>query len=272
MKKIIYSDLDGTLFSLIDGQVFISDENIKAINNWINDGHLFGVATGRNIGGIKHYFNDIDVDFNLPFVLTNGTLVYDMKNNHILYKDILNKMVLEEAISFYKTHRNYVRIAISYPHEEFILVDKDSRPLINVPFFNQTITFEELDFSQVLKILFIIDEIHMEEYTQLINQFDSKEYFDIFQSGINFLEVVNRGANKKRAIDVVLKQLRLESSSLYTIGDFNNDYEMIRESNLGFATSNAVKEIKEVADYIVTDYNNHAISEMIKILNKLLID
>lgn len=269
MKKIIYSDLDGTLFSLNDNEVYISKENTKAINTWVKSGNLFGIATGRNIGGIKHYFKDLNVSYNLPFVLTNGTLVYDFKTDEILYQDTLKREILEEALSFYRTHRMFVRIAISYPDEEYIFVDNKSRPFINVPYFTKTITIDELEFDKVLKILFIIDESHMEEYKELISKFDNSNKFDLFQSGINFLEVVNKGANKKRAIDAALKALNLDKLSLYTIGDYNNDYEMIKEANLGFATGNAVSEIKEIADYIVSDHNNHAIREMIDILNRI---
>lgn len=124
----------------------------------------------------------------------------------------------------------------------------------------------KIDFNDILKILFIVDINYVSEYMNLVLEFETKNLFDSFLSQPTFLDTVAKGANKKTAIDIAIKNLAFNNYHLSTIGDFNNDFEMIRDSDLGFATDNAVNEIKEIAKYVVSNNNEHAIMEMILIL------
>ena len=74
--KCVISDFDGTLFC--DDL----NENLNSINNFVNDGNIFIIATGRTYESIKNEVNK----YNIPcsyLICSDGSCIYDKENNLI---------------------------------------------------------------------------------------------------------------------------------------------------------------------------------------------
>ena len=56
---IIYTDVDGTAATHINYQGMVSDANLQAIEEFIKEGGMFGVASGRNHPSIDQIFQNI---------------------------------------------------------------------------------------------------------------------------------------------------------------------------------------------------------------------
>jgi hydroxymethylpyrimidine pyrophosphatase-like HAD family hydrolase len=89
---MIYSDMDGTLLSSWEKGPIISEKNTHAIHQFIENGGLFSIATGRNMKNGPTYFNNYILE--LPMVLVNGALIYDQKHQTIMRKVALNPSFL----------------------------------------------------------------------------------------------------------------------------------------------------------------------------------
>ena len=84
--KVIVSDFDETLF--VNNKICC----LEKINNFVDDGNIFIIATGRNINNLK---KDLD-QFNLKcnyYICNDGALIYDQLFNVIYRKDIDNSLV-----------------------------------------------------------------------------------------------------------------------------------------------------------------------------------
>ena len=49
-----------------------------------------------------------------------------------------------------------------------------------------------------------------------------------------------------------------------SIGDNQNDYEMIKKSGIGVAMKNSMDNVLEIADYITDDNNNNGVAKAIE--------
>ena len=66
-----------------------------------------------------------------------------------------------------------------------------------------------------------------------------------------------------------LKELT-NSKLLICVGDFENDIEMIKAADIGYAVENAVDSVKQIADRITVSNTESAIAEIIKITEREL--
>ncbi len=60
---------------------------------------------------------------------------------------------------------------------------------------------------------------------------------------------------------------RVTPAELVTFGDNENDLALVKMANVGVAVSNAVDEVKEVADFITVDNNSSAVAAVIYALD-----
>ena len=61
--------------------------------------------------------------------------------------------------------------------------------------------------------------------------------------------------------------MNVNRSNTIGIGDNENDLALVKMANVGVAVSNAVDEVKEVADFITVDNNSSAVAAVIYALD-----
>ena len=82
MYKLIAIDLDGTL---LNSYGTISEKNKEAIKKAQNMGSEVVVSSGRTIQSAKSFANEVGA--NNYLICGNGSMLYDVQNQQILYKE-----------------------------------------------------------------------------------------------------------------------------------------------------------------------------------------
>lgn len=98
MKKILFSDIDGTL---VNGDRPISSKDQEAIKKLREKGHYFSFCTGRNIQETKIITPYFEYDY---LVLNNGAMIVDQQDQVLYRKQIKNeiaKEILNESMQKY---------------------------------------------------------------------------------------------------------------------------------------------------------------------------
>ena len=72
----------------------------------------------------------------------------------------------------------------------------------------------------------------------------------IVKSTPYFLEFSNKEASKYCAVKFLQKYWDLKDEEILTIGDQNNDIELLRAGGIKVAMGNATDELKKCADYV----------------------
>lgn len=266
-KQVIYSDLDGTLLNYENRKSFIGNKNVDAINKWIGKNNFFSIATGRNIGSVSRFFEDnhITIPYNLPMVLSNGTVVYDYQNKKIIYQEIFNKQYILESIEYVEKNDNALLVLLT-PDKHYILEPKKETNL-KLPNFNYTLVKkDEIKYDEITKISFIVSMANQEKLLKDLTLFKSFDQVELIPSSPTYIELVNKGTSKFEGIKKALQYANINDYNIYTIGDYLNDYDMIKRADLGFAPENAHEDVKSVADHKVSHHNNGAVAEMIMML------
>ncbi len=78
------------------------------------------------------------------------------------------------------------------------------------------------------------------------------------------------GVSKWNGIEILAKRLGIQHKDIITVGNYYNDIDMLQHAAVGIAVANSLEPVKEEADYVTQNDNNHdAVAEIIyKMLNK----
>ena len=291
MYKLMAIDLDGTLLSST-GEV--SEGTRIALQNAKDQGTEVVLASGRPISSTRTLALELGVDNYL--VSGNGSVVYDVQNDEILYDKFLTKeqvlkivKICEENSFYYNIYTEEEVIARSlnynvlFYHKENMKKVEDKRTHINIVenveryieesqyehFLKITVCDEsKLIFDRIMKRLKEIDNIDILE-VEYMSRKKFKEGTDNIDIQYYYTEVTNKNVNKWGAIQFLMDKLNIQREEVVAIGDNLNDKEMIENAGLGVVMGNSNPKMKEIANVIVADNDSegvmHAINQYVLI-------
>lgn len=271
MKKILFTDLDGTL---LNDDKLVSEENHAAIQRLLDAGHYLVVSTGRPV---KSGFKVVQrLGLTMPgcyMIAYNGGTIFDCSEQKILTE----KTFPIEYVQYLFEEANKCGIHIqTYGEDDKVLTTKDSPELQYYLKGNRN----ALDYEISESVCKLLDKephkvllIHMEEEKLLKfreeHQDWAEEKCESTFSSRQLLEYLPKGVNKGSGVCMLCEMLGVEIENAYAAGDERNDISMIEAAGVGVAMKNAVDEAKAVADYVTENDNNH--DGIAEVIDKLIL-
>ena len=210
--KIIASDFDKTLF--VDDKDTVI-KNVNSINDFVKDGNIFILVTGRIYSDIKLLLDEYNIKYNY-LICEDGTKIFNNLDYSI--KDYLlpRKKVekIEEILNKYE---------LEYYLDDGYNTTENKDDCIKI---NSKITDREL-FKKVLKEI----KDNVEVYAYL-----SK----------SFLNITDSSTSKAIALEYLMAYEDLNENDLYVIGDDVNDVEMIKRYR-GYVMSDHSEELDNIS-------------------------
>lgn len=78
------------------------------------------------------------------------------------------------------------------------------------------------------------------------------------------IDIMPRGATKWNGICALADMLGIAREDIITVGNYYNDMDMLQEAPTGIAVANALDPVKDIADFVTRQDNNHdAVAEII---------
>ncbi len=285
MYKLIAIDIDGTL---INSYGEITNENKNAVKKANEAGINVILASGRNYATIQSFSNDLNL--NKYAICGNGSSIYDIKNNKVIYEKTLSKEKVLDIIKICEENSIYYNIytessiltqklnynTLVYYNENLKKQDGKKTYINIIENLYKYVKESEIDkylkiticddsqviFKNILKTLKNIkgiDVLDVEHMSRKIIKTGSTEikveYF--------YTEVTAENTDKWNAIKFLAKELGIENKEVLTIGDNINDKTMIENAGLGIAMGNSNPSIKEVADCVVNDNDSSGVAQAI---------
>ena len=286
MYKLITVDLDGTL---LDNYGIITDDTKNTIKRVIENGTDVVIASGRPIDSIKTIAKEIDS--RNYFIAGNGSLIYDIKNNDIIYEKFLNKQkvleiarICEENSISYNIYTEETIIAkqlkynVLYYYKENLTKEENKKTNItlvdnimdyverhdNNKFLKITICDESKTiFNSVIKKIKKISNINILDVSHISRKTIKHGTEDVVIE-YYYTEISLKDVNKWKAIEFLMDKLNIDKSEVIAIGDNINDKEMIENAGIGIAMGQSNPKIKEIADYIADDNQNEGVRKAIE--------
>ena len=258
-KVILLSDMDGTL---LNGQKLITDIDRAAIRRFTELGGRFTVATGRTIQSFVQYCAMIELPY--PVIMYNGAAIHDCSTGKTLCSHPLPEECrsITEAImrevpdvggEVLRTNATYVFSNTDYQklHTRICNIVPDYAELSEVP------------DGGWLKVLFSMAPEDMDFFGAMLNS-HGWDTVDFVRSSEMFWEMLPRGVSKGSALTEYRSISGFEDFTFVSIGDFDNDIEMIQAADLGACPANANESVKAAADLVLTHTNEDgAVAELI---------
>lgn len=219
--KLLVSDYDGT----INFRGSIKDEDLESLKRFYNQGNILSIASSRPYESLHNEMMIFKVPFNL-LICNNGNAIFD--NNGLVDFNSLN---IEELIAFRKLLKDLPK------NSKITAYDAYGRNAPNNPLYYRIILDNNYDFESFYQMFYECG-------------FDADYYLN---NGIVF----SGKREKAYATKYAIEKYGIKSDEVYTIGDGDNDYEMLKDYN-GYTFSWSSPKVKELKLPVV-----NSISEVI---------
>lgn len=267
MKKILFTDLDGTLLN-DDKQV--SEGNRVAIQRLLDAGHYLVVSTGRPTKSAFKVVQRLGLTMPGCYMLSyNGGTIFDCSKQEIRSERTLPIEFVRHLFQEAKKCGLHVQ---TYGVNDKVLTTEDTPEL---QFYLAGNNRHALEHEICDDVFAVLDKepnkvllIDMNEEKLLKFRDEQREWAEgkcesTFSSR-QLLEYMPEGVSKGNGVRTLCEMLHVDIKNAYAAGDERNDISMIEAAGVGVAMKNAVEEAKAVADYITENDNNHdAIAEVI---------
>ncbi len=265
-KRLLCVDLDETL---LNTDKSISEENLEAIKELAKQGHFFAFASGRPVQSCLPIAEKYGFDLLEGFYIIsyNGALIYDCKNRCTVYTKPLERsylrLIFDEAAKAGIHCHTYDRFNVVSEHQTAML--EEYTRVIKMPpvIVDDVSTYLDVE---PLKIICadLYDRLKLEAFRSRLED-RIKGHLESVFSNDRLLEYGAYGANKGTGILKLCNILNLDPGNSVSCGDQENDLAMIETAGVGCCVQNAVPALKEKADFITENDNNHgAVAEIIR--------
>lgn len=242
-KRLLFFDIDGTLFDCAHGLDHVTDALKAAIHELRANGHLCFVASGRPYAYLNKEIRDLGFD---GFVLCNGALIYFQ--DKILLSHYFGREELKHILA--KCDEYNIMYCLTNLHEGYLPAKFDvMRKMLAT--FQVPMACLKSDFS--------LDEIDVAKLELFCQNEAGKNYArSLKNQGYVVLEYVGSGnfeinmpnVSKGNAIEELCKMLQVPLENTIAFGDGDNDIEMLSTVGRGVAMGNATENAKKAADVV----------------------
>ena len=286
MYKLVAIDLDGTL---LNSYGEIPERNKNAIRKAKEKGVEIVLTSGRMSSSVKSIAHEIGA--NNYIISGNGAIVYDLKNETVLYNECIPNEKAMEITKICDENNIYYTIStekyilskklkyslLYYYHENS---KKPEKRITNINIVENIQKYmKENDIGRITKIT-ISDEskvvfngiIKKLKNLKGLNVLDvSNMSRKIIKSGtkkieINYFytEITKENVNKWESIKKLASHLNIKTEEIMTIGDNINDLEMIMNAGMGIIMGKSALSTKDLGKTIVADNDLGGVAEAIE--------
>lgn len=252
--KIVFTDIDGTLYSHKSKQV--PPSAIEAIKKLQRNGIKVFLCSGRNYYLIRKT-GILDLVKPDGIVMMNGaaTIVGDKT----IYKYPIPEEVVSAMIKFsYRLKFGLTLIEESEGHINYIddrVIDAHAKYGTRFP---QPRKFEIPYDRTVYQMIAFCDSFDESLFLPHLRDCKAARWDEYA------VDIMPKDSDKAKGIMAALEYFGYKAENAMSIGDHNNDIDMLLFTGIGVAMGNAIAETKSVADYVTTDIDEDGWSNAFK--------
>ena len=250
MIKMIATDIDGTILP------FNSDfsENTKlCINKLEKNGVKVILVTGRMHSSALPLAKELNLK--TPIISYQGGLIKDY-NGETLFQTNLDESYAKDIIDW--ARKNDVHINLYINDELYVENDNEMiQSYVKGKFVDYKVcSFDDLELKNINKIL-ALDIYNSERVSQWVEILKEKyPNLYIVKSTPYYCEIGPSNAKKSIGVKFLCKKYGISQDEVLTIGDQNNDIDLVQCGGIGVAMGNATDELKACADFITDTCEN----------------
>ena len=260
---IIVSDIDGTFLGK-GGRLV--PENLEAIEYFKKEGGSFTVATGREHFLVPPSIPNLDSVCNIPLIACNGAYMYDLQREEIVLEEFLPEPEVSRIAEAALAHSPDVFMRITC--EGCYLMEKDVSSIHTwlKPWQDRVrlLPYTEMPHGRWHKIAWTGSP---EELTALRPVVDEN-----LRGGCvsmlacpTILELQSAKGTKGAMLSRLKSLIGKENAQLWAIGDYENDYLMLKMADRCAMPANGIGKLREIPGIVtVCGHDEGAIAGLIR--------
>ncbi len=271
MKKdlshfLVVSDIDGTLNNKMRKTPKVNLEAIRRFTK--QEGGHFTLASARCTPSLYIHYKNLP-DQSTPAIVLNGAGIYDFSKQRMLWYNSIpldSKGIIKKALDKFPS----LEISVFTPDKIYLVKPKiSSRVMMLIDSLEhvECRSLDEVPEGNWGKIIFFC----LPWNKQKIKDFMLSQK----QSGVRYIDtsiasfdLVNETTHKGTAIAVLAGMLGIDEKNIGAIGDYFNDYDMLRSVAHPACCAQAPKELHEICEFHACHCNKGAVADFIKYIEK----
>lgn len=239
-------------------------------------------------GAVKALANEIGA--NKYTICGNGTLIYDLQQENIIYNSFMEKQkvlniikICEQNSIYYNIYTENEVIAKSLNYNILFYDKENSKKPIekrtninivqdvykyieqkeNMSILKMTICdSNKTIFGGIVKTIKTIPKIDVLEIEHMSRKI-IKDGTDEIPIEYFYTEIAKQNTNKWTAIEYLIKKLNIKKEEVMAIGDNANDKEMVINAGLGVAMGDSMLSANQIGDVYVSNNDKNGVAEAI---------
>lgn len=263
---LIASDIDGTLNNKARK---LPKRNYNAIQKFVHEySGNFILSSGRSIEAMRKHVEKLNLT-NGYAVFINGAGVYNYTKEEIVWLSPINERISDIIKN---TSKKFASVKLQIVTPDAVHLVKPDMPayVLAVSSKLKRITYhsvDEIPAGQWCKAIFtglppIVDKV--EKYVTEVNG-DST---NLMRTSPFSFEIVNENTNKGVAVLKVAEILGVDKSKTAAIGDYFNDYQMLKSVAVPACCGQAPQGMKDIAKLVTCHCNKGAVADLIEYIIK----
>lgn len=258
---LIASDIDGTLNNKLRK---LPARNKEAINRFVSLGGRLTLASGRNPQSMEKHFRKLPID-GTPAIVINGAGLYDFQKKEMIYFSSMSSEGMNLAIEAAK----------KFPFVDVIVVAKDMIYITGNGWFGRFFVASDNLKHQHIKN---IENVPKKDWGKVIfsgipfHISKVKKHFEsmvdpdltLMSSSIASFEILARNTHKGTALMKLAEILGIDKKYTGAIGDYFNDYDMLKTVGVPACCGQAPKELKEISEFVSCHCNKGAVADFLE--------
>lgn len=268
--KIFFTDLDSTLLTK---EKQVSPLTFDTLKKWTLAGHKLVLCSGRALDSVAHVKESLKLNFpNMYLIGCNGGEIYDCENSAQLLRVTLPYETVLEIFSIARECKIYIQ---TYT-DTHILTETEGpelvyyRQAVHTPYLITNDILAHLDKEPCKCLAISLDNPErLESFRKTIHS-RLGEQLCVLYSNPYYIELFPACSGKGTGLQWLCNHLHIPIASSLAAGDELNDISMLEAAGLGIAMKNARDAVKEIADIITLEDNNH--DGLVSILEKAMLE
>lgn len=263
---LVVSDIDGTLNNKLRR---LPKRNLEAITHFVRDlGGHFTLASGRNVVSLQKHFERLPIA-STPAIVMNGAGIYDFQKDEMVWfrpisargqeitRLILEKFPMVEASVFTRDFIYLLHPRICAPIQ--MMVD-------HLP-HTRCAGIDEVPPDGWGKVIFYGLPHQMKQVVRFVDSLEDRQA-NFITSSISTYEMLAEGVHKGTAVKALSEMLGVPDDHTAAIGDYFNDFDMLKSVFLPAACGQAPRSVHAIAKYHACHCNRGAVGDFLAYIER----
>ncbi len=265
---LIASDIDGTIN---DKSRHLVKRNYDAVQKFVNEykGN-FTLASGRSPNSMRKHYKRLNIPDGMAVVI-NGAGIYDFSKEKMVWSSPLNDTCIELVKKSVKT---FPFLAFQVISDKYVYLFRPT-PSARILAINAKLpikyyyNFDEIPKDNWYKVIYTALPFQIKQVEKFLKS-NSESQENLMASSPFSYEMVNEGTNKGNAVLKLAEMLGVEKEKTAAIGDYYNDWEMLKAVGFPACCGQAPDDMKALSKLVTCHCNYGAVADLIEhILNKV---